>query len=285
MPKRKGICVRSDEELTLQFKQFLSQSKVSNYADGLKYLLTRVGSEIFVEYLACDHFGEYPDNSKHFLTCDKSGKKVIRKREDCQACAHYKIVRVPMQRKEKIEQEIVKLEYRSANLTTEINEVTKQLKNIENLASMPEQLKEKDKEIAKLRKDAEKQRLENAQYIDYLNSLIPIETNNNFHSVEDTVKHREPLQTSQQIPEKAVERRLVNRITEKETKEKTTEIFQQPQEPKIPSEDLQIECPDTKKRVSFKDICTRTCEKFQECPIYLQTYKEISSINKALGKQ
>jgi len=279
VPRRnKGICVRSDEELTQQFKQFVSQSKLSNYADALKYLLGSVGSEVFVEYVDCEHFGEYPIDSKHFIQCKKSGTKVPRKREDCQACGHYKIVRVLMQTKEKFKQETVKLEHRSANLTTEINEKSKELKNIENLADMPERLKEKDKEIAKLRKNAEKQRLENDQYAEYLKSLIRIEVDNSFHSVEHTVKHKEPLETSQQIPEKAVESQLVKRITKKETKEKTTETFQQPQEPKIPSE--MVLCPRTEETVSFEDVC-HICNTFDTCP----SYGETVILKKALGKR
>lgn len=190
--KNKGIYIRSDDEQPVQqFKEFVSQNKHPNYADALKYLLANVGSEIFLEYLDCDHFGEYPDNSKHFIRCNKSGTKVERTREDCQECGHHKKVRVLMQSIEKIKQETVKAEHKHANLITEINEKMKQLKNIENLTSMPELLKERDKEIAKLQKD--KKAFERDQYSDYSKSFMePIEADNTFHSVEDTVKHKEP---------------------------------------------------------------------------------------------
>lgn len=254
--KNKGIYVRSDDEqLIQQFKEFVSQSKFSNYADGLKYLLVNVGSEVFADYVDCEHFGEYPLDSKHFITCDKSGKsgkRVPRKRGDCEKCYQYKKVRVLMQAKEKIKQESVKLEYRNANLTTEIDEKRKELKNIENLANMPEQLKEKDKEIARLLR-----RLEDREKI--LPTVL---------DVEKKLSEQKPATPESQNEEVDNQRPIEKPISiERTIQEKTTteKVFFQNNQP-----NRTIMCPIKTKQVDIDHQECKKCQHRHACdPEYL----------------
>ena len=266
--KNKGICVRSDEQVIQQFKQFLSQGKFSNYGQGLKYLLENVGSEVFGDYVDCQFFGEYPLDSKHFIQCRNSGTiKVPRKREDCEKCHQHKKVRVLMQRKEKIEQEIVKSEHRLGNLRTEINEETKQLKNIENWTNMPEQLKDKDKEIAGLQRNLEDRLKEkDAEIRELQEGMNALENDCLKSSMEPYDKIHSEQNTS-----------IVERITKKE---EITEKFQQPQQTQTRPSQLVL-CPKARETVSFEDVCKKTCQSFMECPNYAETVM----LNKALGKQ
>jgi hypothetical protein len=253
--KSKEICVRSNEGVIQRFKQFISENKLSNYGHGLENLLLYVGSEVFADYVDCDHFGEYPLDSKHFITCDKSGKsgkRVPRKREDCEKCYQYKKVRVLMQTKEKIKQENVKLEYRNANLTTEIDEKRKELKNIENLANMPEQLKEKNKEIARLLR-----RLEDREKIPP--SVLDVEKK--LSEQERSIPESQNEQVDNQTPiEKPIS--IERTIQEKTTTEK---VFFQNNQP-----NRMIICPIKTKQVDIDHQECKKCQHRHACnPEYL----------------
>jgi hypothetical protein len=179
-------------------------------------------------------------------------------------------------------------EAKNEALEADANTTTGLLKQIEGLKEEVLGLKEHIKRAYELLeekktslKNADSQISEKDQYIKYVEPFI--EPSNNFHSAEDTVKHKEPLQTQQQIPEKAVESQpLIERITKEK---EITEKFGQPkqsEEPNIPSEDLQTErpCPKSGKKVGLNHEC-HICQDVMTCP----SYGETVAVKRALGKR
>jgi DNA repair exonuclease SbcCD ATPase subunit len=235
--KNKAILIRTEEETIQNFKKSISENKVSTYGEGLKCLVTITGSEVFQESQDCEFFSEYPPDSKHFIQCSrgKSGKRVPRKREDCQACAHNRVTKILMKSRAKIEQENSELQrkvfevqhrlseaqHKLADLDADMVRKTKELKKIENLLNMPEQVQEKDKEIADLK----------SYYEDAL---------------------REEKEKSAQI---------VKRVTEE--KKTTEEFVTSPQQKKRPD----LLCPKTMEYESVDDAC-KTCAECVTCPQY-----------------
>jgi hypothetical protein len=279
MPQRKNkaILIRTEEEEIQSFKKFISENKLSTYAEGLKRYQTMVGSEVFLEYLNCDHFGEYPLDSKHFVTCDRSGKKVIRKREDCQACAHYRVIKVLMQSRVKIEQQNSELQrklsetqHKLGDLKTEIGKRTTELENIENLSKMPEQLKKKDKAIADLKRaDQEKNK-----YIDDL--CKQLETPQTvppsvLEVVENLSEQKTPIAAPSQKVEANKATQTIQRVTEKEKtveKERIVETVTSD-----PFTNQEIKCPLTGKWMDIIKECKKSCKDAWECPFLLEINK------------
>jgi hypothetical protein len=235
--------------------------------------------EKIVEFQNCNFRSEIPAHYGKFVDCKKLGLRITE--DKCQKCRYYMIRKVLLMTKEQLERSIKKLREEKQTLTAEVQELKPNAKT--EILNKIEWLEKRLKIMADLLKEKNGKISEKDDYIQYIVSLT--EPHKNLHRIEDTVKDKEPLQISQQIPAKVVEsQRIVERITEKEKeKEKITEKFQQPQEsqePKLASEDFQLECPKTRKEVSFKNVC-HVCLDFLTCP----SYGEAMALNKALGRQ
>jgi ribosomal protein S27E len=278
---------RLDPEDFAVIEQHQKEFGFKNCVSAIRDILQKVRSrglqseEKILEFQTCKCRDEIPTQYGKFVRCKMEKRRVTE--IYCTNCQYSKINKVRLMTIKQLEQCIKNLLIQKQTLTAEVQELepnarVELLKKIEwlevRLKIMVKLLEEKNIYL----KNADGKMWEKDQCIKYLESSI--EPYNNLHKIEATVKDKEPLQTSQQIPEKSVESQLVKRVIKKETKEETTETFKQPQEPKTPSEDLQIECPNTGKKVIFKDAC-HTCPTFLTCP----SYGEAVMMNKVLRRQ
>lgn len=288
------ILIRAEEDVIQNFKKSVSENKVSTYAEGLKCLVTYAGSEVFQEYQDCKRFGEYPLDSKHFIQCidPKSGKKVIRKREDCQACAHNRVIKVLMESKAKLEQEDSELEqkyserqHRLGDLNTDIVRKTKELEKIENFLTMPERLQKKDKEIADL-KVALKENQKNIEYLDQActemkerceglqRQVEPLQTvpRNVLDVVQKRVSEQKPpiAAAAAQKVEASKPAQTIQRVTEREKTEKERIVETVTSDPFTNKE---IQCPQTGKYVDITKECNKACSDIFQCPYWQEINK------------
>lgn len=278
--KNKAILIRTEEEIIQNFKKAISQNKVSTYGEGLKCLLTVASSEVFLEYQDCQWFSEYPPDSKHFTQCSREkGKKVARKREDCQACAHSRLVKVPMKSKERIQEENSEAQEKLEHLNTEIGEKTKKLEKTKDLLSLPDQLKKKDKDIADLKSHYEGKLKEEKIKNTYLNDQCK--------EMKETIEELRRQETPQKVPKSVrdvVEKRLseqkqpifppqeveeskpaqtIQRVTERQETKKERIIETVASDPFTNRE---IECPLKGQYMDIVKECKKDCPDYYRCP-------------------
>jgi len=293
--RNKEICIRMDEEIKQGFKKFISENKLSTYAEGLKYYQMIAGSEVFVTIQECRHFGEYPPDSKHFVTCDESGKRVPKKRGCCEGCKHNRETKVLMDSRRKIEQANSELQRKFSetqrklgNLSADIVSKRREMEKIDDLLSMPEQLKKKDDE---LREEKDKtnylddvckelqgqletlQRPEGNAKVEEISQKLNVAMN---RPVESKPVFHGNLSQTENPPIQKVERNapLVERTTT--IKEK----FAPPPQQKLPLPTQQkaalppehVECPDINESVNVEETCKRKCDndKRDNCLPYIE---------------
>jgi hypothetical protein len=298
MPQRKNkaILIRTEEENIQSFKKSISENKVSTYAEGLKCLLIKEGSEVFLEYQECEFFSEYPLDSKHFIQCSygKSGKRP-RKREHCQACAHNREIKVLMQSRGKIGQQNSELQRKASeaqhklgDLNTEIVGKRKELEKIESLSNMPEQLRKKEKEIADLRGHYELELRNEKDKTKYLEDECRArgERNEELQRQVETLQRpsesvleaekklseeKQPIAAPAQKVEASKTTQTIQRVTEREKIEKERIVETVTSDPFTNQE---IECP--LKGQQYVDIiaeCKRGCKDFYQCPFWEEINK------------
>lgn len=248
----------------------------------MKCLLTVAGSEVFQEYQDCDSFSEYPLDPKHFIQCSRqAGKKVVRKREDCQACAHSKGIKVLMRSRERIEQENSEVQHKLGIMNAEIAKKTRELEKIKDSLNLPDQLKKKEKEIADLRSQYElklRDEKEKNKYLDDACTELQRQVEDLQtvpESVRDAVEKRlseqKPLFTPPQEVEGSKPTQTIQRVTERQETKKERIIETVTSDPFANQE---IECPlRGKQYVDITKECKKGCPDYYQCPFWQEINK------------
>jgi hypothetical protein len=293
MPRKNEICIRADDQDMEQFRKFKTDHKIKFHGEAFRSLLALEGSEVFFEYQNCEFFGEYAPDSKHFIQCSRSNKKVIKKREHCQACSLSRINKVPLERKEKLEKETMKMQVELQKIKGAAVEGKRELEKIEELAQLPEKIKqleqlisEKDRKIEELDRKLNKKDEEIAKKDENMASL---QTDYDV-LLNEKIQHSkiEPLHSDQKDAPEIVEKtapspseKITREVTEK-TEKYTKEIIEKPIAQIDTNNDLEkakvFHCPDKNRKVNIDEECGH-CSKIVNCSDYSNANEKIRELS------
>jgi len=111
--------------------------------------------ETTLEIETCENYTEYPNNPKFMVCLQDPKKKKILSKEHCKKCQLYKIIKIPLTSREKLEEQISDLQKQKETLKTGIAKLKEEYQSVnvpnlqEGLKASAELLKEKNETISK----------------------------------------------------------------------------------------------------------------------------------------
>jgi vacuolar-type H+-ATPase subunit I/STV1 len=250
-PRKKAFLTKGEDEEIQRVKDAKSKSGFSTYIEFFQSLIASQESEVFQEYLDCEFLCEYPLDSKHFVQCTETGKKMIKTREYCRAHGHLKKVIVPWMSLEKIKAELAKV-------IADVAEGRKDLEKIENLRRLPEENKNLKTENDGLREDIENQRVtffKNLSTTRHPKSVLEAEEK---ARVREENLQKKPSETMAENHSKVVQRTVEEKKTTIEEK-KVTQVV------RSPLENLEWACYFNPNEYVSTEKCWK-CQKGRNCP-------------------